>query len=695
MHSLTNLNGHGSSEFDLTDNRPATVTFSRIPPMRPLDQTDEFTSTEVTVNPGNEITEIINYSTTLAKYVVEILAPSIPAMTGSTIVFATLPAHMTLSQVGDVYTISGMRSVNDWNIIRTFTWNLPSDYATYSNFSLRVSVEYYDETLDDTQTMDWEVYDPRFYYVAQFESAFSSSVNNRRVRRSEGNVFDSEFIQITDATKYKGIIGHLNSEFTIIATGNLNVYSLVANTSVTALTNATYRPSPTLNAITSITPYVNRITNMIARTYVGNSENLIFSSDTPQIEYGNAVGSTFEVTLTSSLGTFSTSATILATNPYSFSGTMADVNTALAQVRFYPTKDSTASGTFTFDVKKDSVSMFSSSQNLTGSSGSAFVPVNYIFNESVNWQPSNADLLYAGKFDVLLVGGGGGGGGADALYSGTEYPSSAGGAGGVIYQTNLTLSSGSTPYAINIGQGGLGGYPKTTSSTQYSGETGSDTTGFGYTAYGGAGGGINGGASGAPTSFNGRTFNLSYNYGPGGGGSGSAASTTDNGQGGNGLSRGNIFVDFFTFIVAKGGNGKLKTSVANGDNATGYNHSTLGMINLGNGGGGAGDSSMNTMSISSITSASPAVVTTSIAHTFSDGAKIFLYGTSGGPGSLNNKYYWINVISTTKFELYQDSALTIPVNLTPYTVTGGTIGYNPVGIGGSGGDGVVIIKVHA
>lgn len=82
-----------------------------------------------------------------------------------------------------------------------------------------------------------------------------------------------------------------------------------------------------------------------------------------------------------------------------------------------------------------------------------------------------------GAVDVLVVAGGGGGGGG-------RHASGAG-AGGLIYQTGVTLSSGT--YSIVVGAGGAGGGTTGPASTN-----GANSSAFGLTAIGGGAGGNHG-----------------------------------------------------------------------------------------------------------------------------------------------------------------------------------------------------------
>lgn len=96
--------------------------------------------------------------------------------------------------------------------------------------------------------------------------------------------------------------------------------------------------------------------------------------------------------------------------------------------------------------------------------------------------------------ELLLVGGGGGGGAATGGGGG-----GGGGAGGVVYVSSYTITGG-TSYSITVGAGGPGAlwYHFGTGTRNLSPggsmySRGGDTTGFGYTAYGGGNGGGAGG----------------------------------------------------------------------------------------------------------------------------------------------------------------------------------------------------------
>lgn len=217
--------------------------------------------------------------------------------------------------------------------------------------------------------------------------------------------------------------------------------------------------------------------------------------------------------------------------------------------------------------------------------------------------------------EYLILGGGGGGGGVIG---------GGGGAGGLIYGS-MWIEPGT--YPIVIGAGGVGGNGFNT--TEQDGKPGGNTTAFGFTAFGGGGGGhygsnttftdINGGSGGGGSYGNASGGTAvtgqgnpgggggSSNLSSGGGGAGSAGGTFSNpygGDGGRGLYFGHIFGTTYGYSgwFGAGGAGAVRTAsgripgtaydgggYATDSNAVGG----AGATNSGSGGGGAGYNASN------------------------------------------------------------------------------------------------------
>ena len=182
MNSLEQLNTLGATTLDVTDNRPSRVIFDRVPPLAPLTQVLNITSTTVPVDPGIEIVEIINYATANVRYQVTIQSAGTPALTGSSVSWPALPTSLLLTTVSNVYTISGIETLAHWNAVKSFTWTLPGTYASSPNWYLDVAVIYYDSQLGHDVTVNWEVYDEDYYYVAELfaQASVSAIIGSRK-----------------------------------------------------------------------------------------------------------------------------------------------------------------------------------------------------------------------------------------------------------------------------------------------------------------------------------------------------------------------------------------------------------------------------------------------------------------------------------------------------------------------------------
>ena len=573
MNSLQELNGYGASSLEVTDNRYAGIKYTPAPPVSPFTQILNITSTSVTVNAGIDITEIINYSTANVRYRVTIVPGAVNPLTGSSISWASLPSGVTLSTVGNVYTLSGINSVAQWQAVKSFTWTLPANYATKPFWYLQVSVLYYDEELGVERTVDWEAYDEDFYYVAELSASSSLSCNALDVILGSASL-SGAFTPVMNFIRVKRFNIGMVVESTVVAEGQINADNLIAIASIPTAKLNYNKGNIKANISASASVVCNGvkiISKMIARSYVANNENLLFSSNTPQIDDLNTSGATYSITFSSSIGTFSSDSYVAPTSPFTYSGSYEQVNLIFSQIRFYPTKSSTASGTFTYTQQKNAVTQVTRTIDLTGSAGS-YTTTTYSFTANEIWTPKNIDTKY-GVADILLVGGGGGSGGQGG----------GGGGGGVYETTNQTIAQ--QTYTVTIGSGGLGasfaspvvGIPA--GNAGLSGYPGTSTTAFGFTAGGGGGGGgyLNlsggvytynkfGGASGSPQNNAGGTYSGTVTgYVPStfnrGGGGGSPASVGANGPNGNGGAGYTSTIN--GLVYAQGGGGYATGSPSN------------------------------------------------------------------------------------------------------------------------------------
>jgi hypothetical protein len=221
MNTLEQLNTRSASSFEFADSRPATVVFDRVRNLYVLDRVLDISSTSVTVTPNIEIQEIVNYSTAAVEFVVTV--NDIP---GATVSWDDLSDNLTLNQVGNTYTITGFESAQDWETAREFTWTLPVGYASDDLFWLDVAINYYDEELDETVTVNWAVYDPDHYYVAQLyanatvDTSAGKLINATANLEAEFNLIElSVFMDVTTTITATGEVIQIELSD---ATGNID-----------------------------------------------------------------------------------------------------------------------------------------------------------------------------------------------------------------------------------------------------------------------------------------------------------------------------------------------------------------------------------------------------------------------------------------------------------------------------------------
>ena len=544
MNSLSQLNTFSATVLDVTDLRGSKVIFDRKSPLDAIDQILTITTTTTEISPGIEIEEIINYQTANVRYVVTIVPGDVTPLVGSTITWTSLPAGVVLTQGGGVYTISNINTIEQWDALKKFNWNLPANATSYPLWYLTVQVIYYDSRLGTDVDKSWLAYDDRFYYLSAMQATASVACPVERVigvtanlNATAGLVGVSGKLQIAGAT--------LSSSFSLTATGGIVVANINAISTVSATATATKRPSPALTTTVTLSVPTTKTVKNISRTraYVGNNENVLFPTNVPYIDSTDTSGS-YTITFSSSIGTFSSSSTTAPTSPWSYTGTLAEVNAMYSQILFYPTKDYSSTGTFTYTHALDGTTEFSRTVNLTGTAGSFNTQIiTFTTIGSQTWNPTNAQRKY-GKLDVLVVGGGGRGGLGVVGGGG-----GGGGAGGAAEYFNQTINSTGS-YTIIVGEGGEtfsgtsngkdGGYSRIyASGLSYYAQGGER----GYNAYYASGVSSSdyrrGGRSGGLTSYTsyvnaggppGQTINTNlptYTAGGGGGGAGAAASTSN------------------------------------------------------------------------------------------------------------------------------------------------------------------------
>ena len=455
MNSLSELNAFSATALDVTDSRGSKVIFDRVAPLQPLNQVLNITSTTVTVNPGIEIVDIINYATANVRYRVIIRTGGTPLLTGSSVTWGAIPTSLLLTTAGDQYTISGITTLADWNAVKSFTWNLPANFATRPNWFLDVAVIYYDSALAQDVTVNWEVYDEDFYYIAELfaVSSMSAVVGNKKqfsaALSSQSNLDfpGSRVVQFNIA---------MASSSNLLTSGldlDLAQAFITFTTSLSVTIGVRKRYTAALSAVStaSITPtYTLIVTNLTARSYLSNNGTAVFTSpNTPNIPDPDT-SAIFLIELTSTIGEFGVSNGSVAT--YTYTGTASQVNAFFPSIYFWPNRGQSGNGTFTYKQYKNSVLQTTRSIVLAnvGDYGIPTQLYTYSTSGTFTFQPTWRQQKYA-YMDYLVVGAGGSGSGFGPLTGQSE--GGGGGGGAVNYVTNQTISSSS--YSVIVGIGGV------------------------------------------------------------------------------------------------------------------------------------------------------------------------------------------------------------------------------------------------
>lgn len=526
MNSLQELNGFGQTSLTVNDDRASGVIFDRVAPLGPIDQVLDITSTTVTVDPGINIVEVINYSTANVRYRITIRTSGSPLLTGSTITWPSLPAGVVLSVVGSTYTLSGINTPAIWEQIKSFNWNLPVNYASCPNWSLDVAIVYYNDELSVDVSSDWIVYDPDNYYLAEFQSTSSLTCIGEDARLVSASMI-STTVLFFEPQLLEGIIDTVAGVFSIECTPRLKPkddlpaqFSLNCSVIVVKVFNANITANSSVNCnLTEL------ITNLYNRNYIANNENLIFSLDAPFIGDGDSnTDATFTINLScnSTSGYFSYSKVIPPTNNFSYSGTRSQVNNIFPLIRFYSYPGQTTNSSITYTQRKNGILQITQIITFVYNAGTypgntLELTVSSIGEGYRNIRFWNEDILYASNTDVLLVGAGAAGG------SGENGAGGGGGGGEVIELFNFGTMS-FIEYNVLIGRGGNRLVDYGTGFTN-----GENTVAFSQTARGGRGhpgGGAPGASGGGNAGGSGLEWLAYSEYvsfaGGGGGGHGSA-----------------------------------------------------------------------------------------------------------------------------------------------------------------------------
>lgn len=508
MNSLEQLNNYSQTSFSVTDDRDATVIFDRDQTVDANNQVLNITSQEVNVDPGIEIVEIVNYATANVRYEITITESVLWTPFSSTIQWTAIPGHITYNKSGNIYTLTGLRDVNDWNAVKSFVWNLPAGFSVGNLWYLTVKVIWYDEAAGTDKERSWLVFDPDHYQIAQLNIVAQITCNPRKIFRASASLVTAVSFECEEGIA-KNFKATLSSSASITCSAVDAFFDIAVTKNFIA--NKIVRPTSTMNTVATAnivgTAY-NAITNItLSRNFLSGVGNSVFSSNTPVVDDPDPSAQiTFTISCTD--GEFGTDYS--SSNNYTYTGTPSQINSLFSQIKFYPNPGFNSSTFFTYTQSKVSGYNITKTANLIRTGSSTPIPRKYTLTTSGTWQPLREEFIYT-VMDYLIVGAGGG----------CDSNGAGGGGGQVVEYTNQTISLTSYPYTIGTGgivNGGAGGSTIFNSITMVGGQPGSQSTGGtsgngftggstagsgGSTGGGGGGGAISNGLNGTVISGNG------------------------------------------------------------------------------------------------------------------------------------------------------------------------------------------------
>lgn len=478
--SLTDLNNYASNGFVFNDNRAPAITYSNTNP----------TTQSVSVLEGYshtvpDPTDISHIQATLVNYTV-----NVASLSGATVTWpAGAQNNITFSNpTPGVYTAGNIFSISQWNSVKGAVVHAPRDYDQNWSYSVSLTPNYgnavsfttnvsvtptaelsnptniqYDKDVNVTLSGTPTIID------TETDGIYHMTVTPNNV--SAVNSMSSLYSTFNNNTKVLSITG-LNSQ---VISGLANII-LSPNAAYTSDFTLTYQlTNPVSNVVTTKTQYLTNanITPNLSnvsqtRYYDKNTVAKVFSSNVPQITATTPTVYRVEVRLNSNVG-FISGGNIASLEPnwyagnltYSVSGTKSSINSQLANLWFFPNKDTYTTSSISISEWEDGFSQGGVSFNLVGNNNSYSGEVITLSTNGATFNPTFEQAYYR-NCDILLVGQGGFGSKALIDTYSTPYKGPRGGGGGagqVVYLTNTNYFNANATTVTNyINHGGSRGY---------------------------------------------------------------------------------------------------------------------------------------------------------------------------------------------------------------------------------------------
>ena len=223
MQSLVDLNQYAlDNVIEVTDMRHSRVIFDR--PWR-----DQWSTWKAGLNKFKieaEALEIVNYDLADVRCKIVLMGTNAPAVTlwtanptvGSGIMKIEIPGGVEYRRQN----LSGFSLASDLNRLLEFQVELPADYATYGNYFFRVEVSWHSTQSGERYAIESDVYDPRFYPVADFFTTANMTPGYVRRRASPVEMTaHTSMLVIPQWAKYTSVEATAQFECSAYASGDI------------------------------------------------------------------------------------------------------------------------------------------------------------------------------------------------------------------------------------------------------------------------------------------------------------------------------------------------------------------------------------------------------------------------------------------------------------------------------------------
>lgn len=448
MATLQELNNFSNGTVNFTDSRPSDVIFSFPTAVNLTDQT--ITSQTFTLQRTIDIVEIIQPTQTLITFEVDV-----SAISGTTVTFGSLPAGVTVTGSGGIFTVSGIDSVSDWQAVRAPTITLPS--AEHQGaFEYTCTISY---TNNGTRrNKQWSV--GTFKTVAELSSTSTLSCAIERPIRG----FSAHPIMAVT-------VNEADFEKVIIA-------RILVDATATRIRHGTN--SLAFDTVATL-EQTNQFDNLNNLTYQSNTINSNIFSNVTFNDTRSTYGHRIDFTVSNGYITNPDDPSSSLTNStFIFSSTNSNINDYISQIEYWPNYNYTGEVILRIQTYYNGIQVDDFKTPITHSGAGSITTQTRTFTSNTTFEVPIEEVLY-GNFTALVVGGGGGG-----------INTSGGGGGGAIEFTPNISDVNNRSFPIVIGTGGAkreldGGSGSVNCNGPFYATSGGQSSAFGGVASGGQG----------------------------------------------------------------------------------------------------------------------------------------------------------------------------------------------------------------